>query len=380
MVLNGIDRIESYSSLLKGKQLGLITSVSGTTVDLRSTIQVLAESAHLTALFSPEHGVRGNMAAGEMVETYQDPYTNVPVYSLYRKDSRRFTPEMLENVDAVVYDIMDVGTRYYTFISTLLYAMEDCARYGKELIVLDRFNPLGDTVEGNILDEQYKSFVGAYPLCNRYGLTVGEFAQMANQEKQIGCNLTVIPCENWKRNQLFPDTGNLWVMPSLGIPRFETALIYPGTCLFEGTNLSEGRGTACPFEVIGAPYIDAQRLTDAMREKRLPGVQFSPVYFRPTTSKHNGVQCGGVHIHITDYKNYPSMRVGIELLYAIREMYPSEFEFLPPHREGSKRFIQLLAGGNLLDEGSLDKDDVLRRYERDSQQFATHKKKYHLYV
>lgn len=380
MVLNGIDRIEKYEGIFKGKRIGLITSPSGLTRDFKSAINILHEKFRLTALFSPEHGVRGNIGAGGLVDTYNDPYINVPVYSLYRKDSKRLTKEMLNEVDMVVYDIQDVGTRYFTFIYTMLYAMEDCAREGKEFVVLDRLNPLdGVTVEGNILENRFESFVGAYNLCMRYGLTVGEFANMANIERSIGCSLYVIPCEGWDRTMLFPDTKRWWVMPTMGIPRFDTALLYPGMCLFEGTNLSEGRGTTCPFEIIGAPFIDAQRLSDDMNLKKLPGVAFRPVYFKPATSKFEGQQCGGVQIHILDPRRVKPVEVGVELLFHIRNRYDEQFKFLPPFKEGSRPFIDLLGGSSKLREKDADKEMLLEQYRQDSKQFEYRKQAYHLY-
>jgi len=379
MVLNGIDCIDKYPDVLGKKRLGLITSVSGVDCHLNSSINIIDKKYCLSALYSPEHGVRGDIEAGGYVDTYRDPGTNIPVYSLYRKDSKHFTEEMLQEVDAVLYDIQDIGVRYYTFISTLLYALQDCAKYGKELIVLDRFNPLGDQVEGNLLEEDYKSFIGAYPMCIRHGLTVGEIAEMANTEGQIGCNLTVIPCENWKRNELFPQSGNIWVMPSPGIPRFDTALLYAGTCLFEGTNVSEGRGTAAPFEIIGAPYINAAEFTNQMNEKQLPGIRFSPVYFKPTSSKYMGKQCGGVHAHITDYHAFESVKTGIELLFTIKECYPESFEFLPPYREGGRRSIELLFGGSKITDSGCSKEDIIRQCEVDSAAFAEYKKSFHIY-
>lgn len=379
MVKNGIDCIGDYSKQFSGRRLGMITSVSGVDVRLQSSIQILHNQYGLSALFGPEHGVRGDKAAGEMVETYNDPHTGVPVYSLYRKDSKRLTPEMLAGVDAVVYDIQDLGVRFYTFISTLIYAMEDCAANGKELIVLDRLDPLGgDVVEGNLLEREYSSFVGAYPLPMRYGLTAGELATMVNHAQGIGCNLTVVPCRGWKRSQLFSDTGNLWMMPSLGIPRFDTALIYAGTCIFEGTNLSEGRGTSCPFEMIGAPYIDGYQLSQHMNAKALPGVLFTPAYFTPSTSKHSGVACQGVHLHVTDAHAYQSVRTGTALLYAVRSLYAQDFAFLPPVREGGRSFIQLLGGGDAYQQFE-DEQALLKSFEADSASFAVYKQKFHLY-
>lgn len=379
MVKNGIDRIKEYDKALAGKRLGLITSVSGVDCSLRSTIDILAQEYRLAALFSPEHGVRGNVDAGGEVETYTDSYTGIPVYSLYRKDSKRLTHEMLEGIDAVVYDIQDLGVRYYTFISTMYYAMQECENCEKEFIVLDRLNPLGDRVEGNLIEREKESFVGAYPLCMRYGLTVGELAGMIYEEQGFRFPLTVIPVEGWSRNSIFPETGNTWVMPSLGIPRFETALLYPGTCLFEGTNLSEGRGTSAPFEIIGAPYVDGYKFAAHMNSKKIPGVLFTPAYFSPTTSKHEKENCQGVHIHITDSHALCSAELGLKLLYAFRDCYSEEFAFLPPLKEGSRRSIELLFGNDRILDENVTLENMLEEYHRDSREFYERKKKFHLY-
>lgn len=380
MVLNGIDCIDKYDNLFLGKKIGLITSPSGLDCRFNSTISILHKKYGLTAMFSPEHGVRGDMEAGALVDTYQDRYINIPVYSLYRKDSKRLTKEMLDKVDIVVYDIQDVGTRYYTFIYTMLYAIEDCGKYGKEFVILDRINPLdGVTVEGNILKKDFQSFVGAYPLCMRYGLTVGEFALMANSQLNLNCNLQVIRCEGWDRNMKFPETGRLWVMPTMGIPRFETALLYPGSCLFEGTNISEGRGTTCPFEIIGAPFIEGQRLADEMNAKKLPGVRFRPVHFKPYTSKFKDEKCEGIQIHIVDYNKVRSVEVGIELLFQISEDYRENFEFLPPYKGGTRQFIDLLSGDDCIRKNRLDKGDLLALYKQESAEFSKYKEEFHLY-
>ncbi|NMO97065.1 exo-beta-N-acetylmuramidase NamZ family protein [Paenibacillus lemnae] len=379
MIKNGIDRIDEYAGLFRGKRLGLITSPTGLSHDFKSTIQILHESFTLSALFSPEHGVRGDLAAGAMVDTYKDPITGVPVYSLYRKDSKRLTAEMLDEVDMVVYDIQDVGARYYTFIYTMLYALEDCAKAGKEFVVLDRINPLnGVTIEGNILKEGFQSFVGNYPLAVRYGLTAGEVADMVNTQMQWGAQLHVIPCEGWDRNMLFPETGRLWVMPSLGLPRFESSLIYPGTCLFEGTNLSEGRGTTAPFEMIGAPFIHAENLADEMNRLQLPGVIFRPIYFKPSFSKFQNEQCRGVQLHITDVRSLKPFETGVRLLFTIKEQY-DEFHFLPPYKENGRPFIDLLGGDSIYRTTNLPVDELLEMFRQESQNFSSIKKEFHLY-
>ncbi|OPA73258.1 hypothetical protein BVG16_29710 [Paenibacillus selenitireducens] len=379
MIRNGIDCIGDYVHLLRGKRLGLITTPTGLNSEFKSTIQILHEQFNLVALFSPEHGVRGDQPAGAQVDTYTDPMTGIPVYSLYRKDSKRLSREMLDDVDMVVYDIQDVGVRYYTFIYTMLYALEDCAAAGKEFVVLDRINPLdGVTVEGNILKQGYQSFVGNYPLCVRYGLTPGEIATMVNDQMKWHAPLHVVRCDGWARGMQFPDTGRSWVMPSLGIPRFDTALLYPGTCLFEGTNISEGRGTTAPFEIIGAPFIQAEELANEMNSKKFPGVIFRPVYYQPTCSKFQGELCSGVQIHIIDRHTVQPLAIGVTLMYTIQKNYEA-FSFLPPIQEGSRPFIDLLGGDNVYREASVDVPRLLEQFRTESEAFAQMKQPYHLY-
>jgi uncharacterized protein YbbC (DUF1343 family) len=379
MIRNGIDCIGRYIHIFKGKRLGLITAPTGLNIDFESTIEILHENFNLAALFSPEHGVRGDQAAGAQVETYLDPMTNVPVFSLYRKDSKRLNQEMLDEVDMIVYDIQDVGVRYYTFIYTMLHALEDCAKAGKEFVVLDRINPLdGVTVEGNILKKAYQSFVGNYPLCVRYGLTAGEVASMANEQMNWNCKLHVVLCDGWERKSQFPDTGRIWVMPSLGIPRFDTALLYSGTCLFEGTNMSEGRGTTAPFEIIGAPFINAQKLANEMNSKKLPGVVFRPVYFKPSFSKFQGEPCSGVQVHVLDPRAIRPLETGIALMYTIKSNY-EQFSFLPPLKENSRPFIDLLCGDNLYRDETVDVPVLLEQFREESREFAHMKEQYHLY-
>lgn len=379
MIRNGIDCIEEYAHLFQGKRIGLITAPTGLTKDFVSTIQMLHEKFNLAALFSPEHGVRGDQAAGAQVETYLDPYTQVPVYSLYRKDSKRLSREMLDEVDMVVYDIQDVGVRYYTFIYTMLYALEDCAKAGKEFVVLDRINPLdGVTVEGNLLKPGYQSFVGNYPLCVRYGLTAGEVAAMANEQMKWNGQLHVVRCEGWDRTMQFSDAGRPWIMPSLGLPRFDSALLYAGTCLFEGTNISEGRGTTAPFEIIGAPFIEAEKLAEEMNRMKLPGVVFRPVYFKPSFSKFRDEQCGGVQLHVLDRRALQPLETGVQLLYAIKRNY-EQFSFLPPVKENSRPFIDLLGGDSIYRAEPVDVPAMLEQFREESREFASMKRQYHLY-
>ncbi|HIW31916.1 MAG TPA: DUF1343 domain-containing protein [Candidatus Paenibacillus intestinavium] len=379
MVLNGIDSILNYRHLFEGKRVGLITAPTGLTRDFESTITILHENFQLAAMFSPEHGVRGDLDAGALVDTYIDPFTGVPVYSLYRKDSKRLTAEMLEEVDIVVYDIQDVGVRYYTFIYTMLYALEDCAKAGIPFVVLDRVNPLnGTNVEGNVLKDGFKSFVGNYELAVRYGLTAGEVATMANDQMSWNATLHIVRLEGWERSMSFPQTGLIWVHPSLGMPRYETALLYVGTCLFEGTNCSEGRGTTFPFEMIGAPYINAQQLADELNAKGLAGVRFRPVHFKPNASKHSGEICGGVQIYITNIEAIKPLDVGVTMLFTIRDLY-EQFSFLPPVKEGSRPFIDLLGGDNIYRREHVQVQELLEQFVEESNQFAQMKQQYHLY-
>lgn len=382
MVLQGIDVLQedgSYDKLFHRRRIGLITTPTGLDRNFHSTIECLHKRYRLQALFAPEHGVRGDIPPGSCVDGYRDDSTGLMVYSLYRKDSKHLTEQMLDMIDVVVYDIQDVGSRYYTFIYTMLYAMQDCARAGKPFVILDRVNPLGGSiVEGNRVQADCYSFVGAYPLCMRYGLTIGEFARMANDMLHLDCDLTVIPIKNWNRNMLFIDTDLTWVPPSMNIPRFETALLYSGACLFEGTNLSEGRGTACPFEVIGAPYIKKpQALADRMNAKKLAGVMFRPVYFIPSLSKHQGQLCAGVQIHLTDMRMCSPVQAALFLLYEIQEMFP-DFSLLDPIKPGSRPFIRLIAGSDAL-ERRLPPEKILRMYREDSAAFTSEKQFYHIY-
>ena len=380
MIQCGIDRIREYDRVFRGKRLGLITSASGVDRRLTSTVDRLAESYGLTALFSPEHGLRGNVEAGGNVDTYRDPDTGVMVYSLYGQAGRKLSPERLREVDAVVYDIQDLGVRYYTFISTMYYAMQSCSEAGKELIILDRPDPLGGlAVEGNVVEPGYESFVGVYSLCMRYGLTVGELAAMMHKEGNYTCPLTVIPVSGWKRSMLHPETDLVWMMPSPNIPKFESALVYSGTCLFEGTNLSEGRGTTAPFEIIGAPFVDGRVLAKAMNGKKLPGVLFSPAYFTPTASKHQGIACQGVHIHVTDPRAFLAADTGVELLFEIKNRWPEEFQFLSTTPEWGRPFSQVLFGGPEIMEEGMTAEKIREKFSQDSQAFAKRMEAYQLY-
>jgi beta-N-acetylhexosaminidase len=250
---------------------------------------------------------------------------------------------MLAGVDTLVFDLQDAGCRFYTYLYTLLYALQASAKYQIPLIVLDRPNPLGgEIIEGNILDEEFTSFVG-YPIPIRYGLTIGEMALYFNNAFEIHAPLTVVPMTGWRRDNYMLEQDMVWVPPSPNIPKIDTTFVYPGTCFVEGTNLSEGRGTTLPFEVVGAPFIDAEHLADVLNSLDLPGVRFRPTTFVPTFSKHQGQMCHGVQLHVLDRRTYQTVRTGLCLIETVAQLY-KEFAFLTPPKEGQRHFFDLLTG------------------------------------
>ncbi len=378
MVSFGADRLGEFAPILQGR-VALLTGPSGRTGDNRSTIAALAQCCDLRLLLAPEHGVRGDKAAGALVDDDTDPESGLTVHSLYRADAKGLTPELLTRFDTLVYDMADVGCRYYTFISTLYQCLQACAGAGKRLVVLDRPNPLGDRVEGVLLEPDCASFVGCYRLPVCYGLTCGELADMMNREQRLGCDLRVAPCLGLTREMTFRDWGRYWVMPSLAMPRFETALLYPGTCLLEGTNLSEGRGTADPFAILGAPFIRSESFCAAFNALGCPGVTATPTYFTPTASKHQGQVCGGIHLHITDEAALEPVALGLRLLDLLRRRYPESFQLLPPVRPGGKPFLSLLAGHRGLEDPDWALEPMLERCRRDAAEFRRRKAAFERY-
>lgn len=327
-VVLGIDVLLQDPSVLIGKRVGIITNPTGINKDFRSSVDLLYEhpDIDLKAIFGPEHGFRG-AAQARILGHEIDPITGLPVFSLYG-ETLKPTAEMLEGLDVIVFDIQDVGVHFYTYISTMAYAMQAAAEHGLEFVVLDRPNPInGIAVEGPVIKEGYTSFVGVYPMTIRHGMTVGELATFFNEEFKIGVKLTVIKMEGWKRNMWYDETGlKTWVMPSPNMPTLDTATVYPGTCLVEGTNLSEGRGTTRPFELIGAPFINSYEFANFLNNQNLPGVVFRPASFTPTTSKFKGELCNGVQVHVIDRNQFESVRTGIEILVAAQKLYPENFK------------------------------------------------------
>lgn len=374
MILFGADRISEFAELFQGR-VALLTTPTGRTRDNRATVDVLKECCNLCLLLAPEHGIRGDKPAGAVICDEVDPESGLTVHSLYGKDSHRLSPAVLDRFDTLVYDIADVGCRYYTYISTMRYCMESCAAAGKRMVVLDRPNPLGDRVEGGVLQKECESFVGIHTIPVCYGLTCGEVAGMMNEELEIGCDLQIVPCAGLTREMDFRDWNHYWTMTSPNIPRYETALLYPGTCLIEGTNLSEGRGTADPFAILGAPFIRAEAFSKAFNDLGCPGVVATPVYFNPMTSKHQGELCGGIHLHVTDEAALRPVEMGLRLLDLLRRMYPRDFRFL----EGELPFISLLAGHRDFEDPAWDLTRLIARSEQECRDFLRRKARFEIY-
>ncbi|WP_340031689.1 DUF1343 domain-containing protein [Paenibacillus sp. FSL K6-1122] len=363
-VKTGVDLLSRGLShpWITGNRIGLITNPTGITADFVSTIDVFAGLANteLTALYACEHGLYGELQAGVRFGDMLHPHLDIPVFSLYG-DYKKPTPAMLAGVDTVLFDIQDVGIRYYTYASTLFHMMDACAEAGKRMLILDRPNPLGgNEVEGGVLNAGYESLVGAWRIPVRTGLTIGELALMVNSEMDVPCKLDVVAMEGWQRSMEFADCGLPWILPSPNMPTLDSVRVYAGTCLFEGTNVSEGRGTTRPFEWIGAPWIEGERLAERFREYKLEGVHVHPVYMSPTFSKHAGELCGGVRIFVTDSRKFRAVETGLVLLHELVSLYPEQFCWLKPPEPGSRYFIDLLAGGKEARETIHDRAEFIR--------------------
>lgn len=372
--------VEDQAQRLAGRQVAILTN--GSAIDGRArwvVDRVVAAGARLVALFGPEHGLRGEAQAGVHVEDARHPRFNVPVYSLYGQNQRP-APETLEGVELFLCDLPDGGVRYWTFMATASQALEACGEQGIPFLLLDRPNPIGGVaVEGNILNPAFRSLVGYHPMPIRHGLTLGEILTWRAAAAGLGRGvLEVVPVQGWRRSWLFRETGLPWASPSPNMPSPETLLLYPGTCLVEGTNLSEGRGTAHPFRWIGAPWIDAERLAEDLNGRGLPGVAFRPVYFTPTFSKHAGTLCAGVEPHVLDPQVFRPVRVGLHLLDALRRQDPQRFAWVGEERP----FIDLLAGGDGLRrhlEAGRDPDRLADAWEEEALAFQREVAPYLLY-
>lgn len=326
-VQTGLDALEAEKfAPLRGKHIGLITNHTGVDAEGRRNIDVLAKAPGVTlvALFSPEHGLAGR--ADENVGSTKDPTTSLPVYSLYG-DTRRPSDEMLQGIDALVFDIQDAGVRFYTYTATMGYCMEEAAKQKIGFFVLDRPNPMGgEIVEGPMLDPGKTSFVAYFPLPVRYGLTIGELAQFFNAENHIGADLHVITMRNWHRNYFFESTGIKWIPPSPALRTTKGSVLYPGIEILQNSGVSVGRGTQTPFEQFGAPWMNGEEVAAALNERHLPGLRFTPKEFIPIGGPHSGERCGGVSIFVTDRFTTRSMRLGLEIAEILQRLYPKDFD------------------------------------------------------
>lgn len=382
----GVDTLlESGVAALRGLRVGLITNQTGLTKDLKSTADVLLQAGvKLKALFGPEHGIHGAVQDAIPVDDFVDPRTGVRVWSLYGK-TQRPTPAMLRDLDALVFDIQDVGVRFYTYIYTMAYAMEAALREGLKFVVLDRPNPLnGITVEGATLDPAFASFVGDYELPFRYGLTIGELARYLNETRGWGATLEIVPVQGWQRGMWFDETGLPWVMPSPNMPTLETATVYPGTVLFEGTNVSEGRGTCRPFEIIGAPWLSSTRLVASLYENMeaagVRGALIRETYFIPTFDKYQGQVCRGFQVHVVDRSAYEPVKAGVVFLKTLRDLHPEAFQWR--RLDDGAYAVDRLAGTDglrtMIDRGA-PLGEIVERMAAGADDFARRRTPYFLY-
>jgi uncharacterized protein YbbC (DUF1343 family) len=373
--------------LIEGHRIGIVSNPASIDAGFRHTVDRLMAEADVTvaALFGPQHGFRSDLQ-DNMIETPhgEDARRRVPIYSLY-SETREPTAAMLEGIDTLVVDLQDVGTRVYTYIYTMANCMRAAARHGVRVIVCDRPNPIGgEEVEGGLLREPWTSFVGQFSMPMRHGMTIGELARLFNDAFGIGCRLEVLPMEGWRRSMYHDETGLPWIIPSPNLPTLDSAIVYPGAVLFEGTRLSEGRGTTRPFELIGAPWIDGEALADAMNGRGLPGVHFRPVFFEPTFQKHAKETCGGCQIHVTDRRRFRPVRTSVELIEAFRRQSPARFAWRePPYEyEHDKEPIDILYGTDRLrttiDTGG-DVQALIAAWAPEEEAFRRQREKYLLY-
>jgi uncharacterized protein YbbC (DUF1343 family) len=373
-VLTGIDVLEAQKfAPLRGKHVGLITNHTGVDANGRTTIELLqkAPGVQLVALFSPEHGLAGQFDA--KVPSSKDASTGLPVYSLYG-DTRRPTDQMLQGIDALVFDVQDAGVRFYTYTTTMGYCMEEAAKRHIPFYVLDRPNPIGgEIVEGPMLDPDKTGFVAYFPLPVRYGLTIGELARLFNEENHIGADLHVIAMKNWHRNYFFNSTGVRWVPPSPNLRTMNGAILYPGLEILLNAGVSVGRGTETPFEEFGAPWMDGGAVAAGLNARHLPGLAFKPYSFVPVSGMYMGQRCGGVAIRVTNRAVVRSMRMGIEIAVLLQRMYPKEFAAAKMvHLTGSDETVRLLEQGASAEE-------IVASWSKDLAAFEQIRRKYFLY-
>lgn len=384
MVQTGLQNLlQQHLKRLLGKRVGVVTHAAATLPDFTGIVDVLLQKGvHVTALFGPEHGFDGAGADATPIDNTRDTKTGLLIYSLYGAHQEP-TTSMLSNVDVLLFDMQDIGVRFYTFISTLAHVMRAAALHQKEMIVLDRPNPLnGLQIEGPLVDTGLKSFISAIPVPIRYGMTPGELAKWIHYHEKLDLDLTVIPMRSWSRTQWFDETDLPWTPLSPGMPQFSTTIVYPGTCLVEGTNLSEGRGTALPFEVLGAPWLDGYALAQALNRLELPGVRFRPHSFIPTFSKYQDEKCNGIQVHVINRAIFQPVYTGLQILATCRAQNRERFEFLNTSWEGAAPHLDLLVGTPVVREGlenGIPVEEITQGWEEIATDFAAQRQPFLLY-
>ncbi|HEY8224124.1 MAG TPA: DUF1343 domain-containing protein [Pyrinomonadaceae bacterium] len=384
----GLERLlEEEASIVKGQRIGLICNQASVDHGYRHTADLLYShpAIDLRVLFGPQHGIRGDVQ-DNMIETQhgRDRLTGLPVYSLY-SETREPTDDMLRDVDTLVFDMQDVGCRIYTFVYTLANCMRAASRLGKRVVVCDRPNPIsGAHVSGNVLEPEFASFVGQFPIPTRHGMTVGELARLFNEHFSIGCDLEILEMNGWNRELWHDQTDAPWVLPSPNMPTVESATVFPGTVHFEGTQISEGRGTTRPFELIGAPYIDPDEYAAALNSLALPGVFFRACVFQPTFQKHGGVGCGGVQIHVTDRQAFEPVFAGLAMVKFAYDMYPAHFRWKEPPYEYvyDKNPFDVIAGTDKIRmafEQGVSLKEIEARWQPTLEEFGHTRKQYLMY-
>jgi len=378
----GVDvLLEDPRGRLGGASVGLVTNPTGVTSRLESTLDALHShpDVDLRAVFGPEHGARGDVQDALPIGGYVDEATGLPVHSLYG-DHTEPTPEMMDGLDALIFDIQDCGARFYTYVSTLTRCMEAARKGGLRVVVLDRPDPInGLQVEGGILESGFESFIGLHPVPYRHGLTVGELASLINEK--LRCELEVVELEGWSREMWYDETGLPWVQPSPNMPTLDSATVFPGTCLFEGVNASEGRGTTRPFEYLGAPWVDGRRWAESMNGLRLPGARFRACHFTPAFWRFTGERCGGLQVHVTDRDEYRPVEAGIHLLSALMGLHGEAFRFNEPTYD-ERRHFDLLAGTERLRLSLMDGEpveEIVGAWEREVERFMKRRERHLLY-
>ncbi len=368
IVKNGLDVLLADTERLRtlaGANVGLLVNPTSVTLDLVHAVDALqAAGVNIVRLFGPEHGVRGEAQDMEAVDENYDPITGIPTVSLYGHEFESLLPphDTLQDIDIVIADIQDVGARYYTYVYTIGLMMKRAGETDTKVWVLDRPNPIGGLlVEGNVVRPEYESFVGMQPIAVRHGMTAGELAHFFDRFGGWSCEFEVIKMEGWRRDMWFDDTGIPWVLPSPNMPTLDTATVYPGQCLLEGTNASEARGTTRPFELFGAPYVDAMELKAELDAFELPGVIFRPVSFRPKFQKHANTTCAGLQMHVTDREKFHSLGASMAILVAMFKLYPSDFRWRVEAYEfvADRLAIDLLLGDAILRKAIEDGEDPM---------------------